>query len=78
MLRDVTQGCLLLRAVLVKKSYRDVAKQLDCSHAQVFRWVEGDRMPSIEMACRLESQFAIPVKAWREPASESPPPDRAA
>lgn len=57
-----------LKARLEEKGWSQsrLGEEIDASAAVVSRWLSGDRSPSLEMACRIESVLGIPVEVWRE------------
>jgi len=51
---------------------RDVAIDLACTSASVAAWASGRRVPTIELARRIEKLAGIPI-AWVEVAREGEP-----
>lgn len=45
---------------------RDVAQQIGCTAASVTAWSRGERVPTIELARRIEKLCCVPVIAWVE------------
>ncbi len=43
---------------------RDVAGDLGCTSASVTAWASGRRVPTIELARRIEGLAGIPIAAW--------------
>jgi len=50
---------------------RDVAERIGCTAASVNAWASGRRVPTIELARRIEKLANIPVVAWVEVVSDS-------
>jgi len=53
-----------------KLAPRDAAQQLGCTAASVTAWSRGERVPTIELARRIEMLSGIPVIAWVEVVAE--------
>ncbi len=49
---------------------RDVAVEIACTSASVAAWASGRRVPTIELARRIERLSSIPIAAWVEVARE--------
>ena len=49
-----------------KLAPRDVAQQIGCTPASVTAWSRGERVPTIELARRIELLCGIPVVKWVE------------
>lgn len=47
-----------------KLSAREVATRLGCTELSVRSWAAGRRVPTIELARRIEAMAAIPIAAW--------------
>lgn len=45
---------------------RDVAAKIHCTEMSVRAWASGRRVPTIELARRIEQASGIPVIAWVE------------
>ena len=43
---------------------RDLASSLGCTSASVAAWVSGRRVPTIELARRIEALTGIAIAAW--------------
>ena len=53
---------------------RDIAVRLACTPASVVGWASGRRVPTIELARRIELLTSIPIASWVEvvPAPTAP------
>jgi len=45
-------------------SAREVAAKLGCTELSVRSWASGRRVPTIELARRIEALTGIPIAAW--------------
>lgn len=50
-------------------SQQQLEKDLDVSAGIVSRWLAGKRVPSLEMAMRMERELGVPAESWLEPAA---------
>jgi transcriptional regulator with XRE-family HTH domain len=56
---------LRLRLTELGWSQTDLAKAIEVSTGVVSRWLSGDRVPSLDMAFRIQkSEVALPADAW--------------
>jgi len=46
---------------------REVAAQLGCTALSVRTWASGRRVPTIELARRIEALTGVPIAAWVRP-----------
>ena len=53
-----------------KLAARDVASDLGCTSASVSAWAGGRRVPTIELARRIETLTGIPIAAWVQVLTE--------
>lgn len=53
---------------------RDIAAKLGCTELSVRSWASGRRVPTIELARRIELLTAIPIAAWVSQPSVGPVP----
>jgi transcriptional regulator with XRE-family HTH domain len=71
-----TEGSVALAAWMTSTSThaREVAAQLGCTALSVRSWASGRRVPTIELARRIEALTGVPIAAWvtlRPPAIEA-------
>ncbi len=52
-------------------STREVAAKLGCTELSVRSWASGRRVPTIELARRIEALTGTPIAAWVEPLPTS-------
>ena len=50
-------------------SIRDTATKIGCTEASLRAWAHGRRVPTIELARRIEALANIPIAAWVEVVS---------
>jgi transcriptional regulator with XRE-family HTH domain len=48
---------------------RDVAARVQCTEMSVRSWASGRRVPTIELARRIEVLTGIPIACWVKPVS---------
>lgn len=56
----------LLLAVLQVTTAREVALRVRVHESNVSRWLSGESRPSLLSRIRLQSNYRIPIAAWRE------------
>ncbi len=55
---------------------REVAARLGCTELSVRSWASGRRVPTIELARRIETLTEIPIAAWVKPRPTASAPER--
>ena len=72
-----SEAALRLQARLKELGWKaaDLAEKIDVSPAVVSRWLASKRVPSLEMAFKIQnSEVALPAEIWlANPTAEVPP-----
>jgi transcriptional regulator with XRE-family HTH domain len=73
--RGRSKGVAVLKARLDELGWTqsDLSECIGVAPGVVSHWLSGDRVPSLEMAFRLQdSAVAIPANVWRESSRSKP------
>ena len=60
-------GCLRLRLIARRSTFRRLAKKLMLDESGVRRWAHGSRLPGFDARARMEKLLEIPIESWDEP-----------
>lgn len=68
-----TEGARLLSGVMLSRGWSraDVAAALSCDVSMVRRWLNGQRLPDLHTAAKVEAILGIPCAAWTVTHSKS-------
>lgn len=66
-----TTGSTMLKLWISRTglALRDTATKIGCTEPSLRAWASGRRIPTIELARRIEALAKIPIVAWVEPAT---------
>lgn len=66
-----TTGSTLLKLGIAASglSLRDIAAKLGCTEPSLRAWANGRRVPTIELARRVEQIAHVPIVSWVEPVA---------
>lgn len=70
---DSSEGARLLVGVMQARGWTraEVASALTCDVSMVRRWLNGQRLPDLHTAAKVEAVLGIPCAAWTTPALKS-------
>lgn len=65
-----SEGARLLVALMAARRWGrgEVASALSCDVSMVRRWLNGQRLPDLHTAAKVEAILGIPCAAWTTPA----------
>lgn len=65
-----SEGARLLAGVMQARGWSrlDVATALKCDVSMIRRWLNGQRLPDLHTAAKVETILGIPCAAWTAPA----------
>jgi ribosome-binding protein aMBF1 (putative translation factor) len=68
-----SEGARLLAELMRSRGWgrADVATVLTCDVSMVRRWLNGQRLPDLHTAAKVEAILGIPCAAWTVPCSKS-------